>query len=432
MTQIAQELIAESKIEGKIEVIPRLLKEGFSVEKIAEILELEIEQVRQAIAKMLNTIDSEDGEILEKMIQKMYKRLLSQSVSYSLGYPGNYNFNYSELFPFLGYHINNAGDPFQLGNYLVQSKIFEQYCIRYFAQLYNLSDHWGYVTTGGTEGNIYGILIGRDLYPNGILYYSQDSHYSIPKAAHLLKIPHVIINSLANGEINYEHLEQEISKRKEHSVILNLNLGTTMKGAVDRIDRAVEILEKLNIPFHIHCDAALGGMLLPFIEGAPKISFQDYPIGSIAISGHKFLGSPIPYGVVMTRKSLVENMDREIEYVGLGLKDTTITGSRNGLAVLFLWYAIFKRRKQFAQEVSTSIENARYLYKRLQIIGYNPMLNDFSITVVFDKPPKEICWKWQLATQDNLAHVVVMQHVSQEKIDLLIQDLSISTKINQK
>ncbi len=44
--------MAESKIEGKIEVIPRLLTKGFYIEEIAEILELEIEQVRQAIAQL--------------------------------------------------------------------------------------------------------------------------------------------------------------------------------------------------------------------------------------------------------------------------------------------------------------------------------------------------------------------------------------------
>ncbi|MDJ0556758.1 MAG: Rpn family recombination-promoting nuclease/putative transposase [Microcoleaceae cyanobacterium MO_207.B10] len=55
-TRFAQELMAESKaegeIEGKLKVIPGLLKEGFSVEKIAEILELEVEQVRQALANL--------------------------------------------------------------------------------------------------------------------------------------------------------------------------------------------------------------------------------------------------------------------------------------------------------------------------------------------------------------------------------------------
>ncbi|NEO54856.1 MAG: hypothetical protein F6K54_18280 [Okeania sp. SIO3B5] len=59
-TRFAQELMAESKaegkiegkIEGKLEVIPSLLRKGFSVEEIAEILELEVEQVRQAIANL--------------------------------------------------------------------------------------------------------------------------------------------------------------------------------------------------------------------------------------------------------------------------------------------------------------------------------------------------------------------------------------------
>ena len=55
-TRFAQELInkskAKGKIEGKLEVILSLLKKGFSVAEIAEVLGLEIEQVRQAVAKL--------------------------------------------------------------------------------------------------------------------------------------------------------------------------------------------------------------------------------------------------------------------------------------------------------------------------------------------------------------------------------------------
>ncbi|MGD1716131.1 hypothetical protein [Dapis sp. BLCC M172] len=42
---MAQELITETKLE----VIPKLLKKSFYVEEIAEILELKVEQVREAI-----------------------------------------------------------------------------------------------------------------------------------------------------------------------------------------------------------------------------------------------------------------------------------------------------------------------------------------------------------------------------------------------
>ncbi len=56
-TRFAQELIEEGekigeergKVEGKLLVIPQLLKEGFSVEKIANILQLNVDQVQQFI-----------------------------------------------------------------------------------------------------------------------------------------------------------------------------------------------------------------------------------------------------------------------------------------------------------------------------------------------------------------------------------------------
>ena len=55
-TRFAQELIEEGEqrgeIKGKLQTIPRLLGKGFSVEELADILQLDIEQVRQAIANL--------------------------------------------------------------------------------------------------------------------------------------------------------------------------------------------------------------------------------------------------------------------------------------------------------------------------------------------------------------------------------------------
>ena len=51
-TRFGQELIAETKLEAKLEIIPRLLSKGCSVEKVAEILKLTPEQVREYINKM--------------------------------------------------------------------------------------------------------------------------------------------------------------------------------------------------------------------------------------------------------------------------------------------------------------------------------------------------------------------------------------------
>lgn len=363
-----------------------------------------------------NLIENKATQIINEFQQRM-----AEYTEFHAGYPYNLAYDYTHLLPFLQYTLNNLGDPFVDGNYGIHTREFEKQCLDWFAQLYKLQNYWGYVTSSGTEGNLYGLLLGRELYPDAVLYSSQDTHYSVAKAARFFKIPHVIINSQPHGEIDYEHLEHELSSRKQLSAIVNLNLGTTMKGAVDKIDYTVGILEKLNISFHLHCDGALGGLLLPFIEAAPKISFQDYPIGSIAVSGHKFIGSPIPCGIVLTRQEYVKKMETNIDYIGS--VDTTIMGSRNGLTPLILWYAITTRGDKFEQEVSDCLHNALYLYKQLKQIGCNPILNAFSTTVVFEKPGVETCRKWHLATQADLAHIVVMQNLSPQKIDCFIKDL---------
>jgi histidine decarboxylase len=370
----------------------------------------------------------EDGSSFEALsvaviedILKQFKQKIAQRSNRYLGYPDNLSYDYSKFQDFFQYSLINAGDPFALTDWDLHSKTFERHCIQWFAQLYQLQDYWGYVTSGGTEGNLYGMFLGRELYPDGVLYSSRETHYSVHKAAHFFKIPHVAINSQPHGEIDYDHLAQELANRRHLSAIVNVNLGTTMKGAVDSLERVVNILEALQMRFHLHCDGALGGMLIPFIEGATSISFRDYPIGSIAVSGNKFIGAPIPHGIVLARRSLVQALGTKVEYIGC--TDTTILGVRSGLAPLFLWYALQTRGHQFSEEVAACLQNAHNLYDRLQEIGYHPLLNPFSNTVVFDKPPIDICRKWQLATEGNLAHVVVMQHVSTAAIDELVSDL---------
>lgn len=60
------------------------------------------------------------------------------------------------------FHLNNAGDPFCNGHLRVDTVQFEIGVLDWFAELWGLKndEYWGYVTTGGTEGNMHGILIG--------------------------------------------------------------------------------------------------------------------------------------------------------------------------------------------------------------------------------------------------------------------------------
>ena len=281
----------------------------------------------------------------ESAILEAYDRHLQQRSSVHLGYPYNLMYDHSELYSFMKYSINNLGDPFVPSNYGVHSRQFEVAVIDFFAKLWKMEpeSYWGYVTTSGTEGNLHGLLIAREAFPDGILYTSQESHYSIFKAARYYRMDCRSIPTLPMGEIDYSLLAEEIDRNREYPVILNVNIGTTVKGAVDNLDRVIGILQMLEIPrdrFYIHCDGALFALMMPFLDNAPEISFQK-PIDSIAVSGHKMLGSPMPCGVALCRKQHVENVEQHIDY--LNSVDTTIMGSRNGQAALYMWYSLRKK-----------------------------------------------------------------------------------------
>ncbi len=353
-----------------------------------------------------------------KLIYEDYQNYLIQQVKNHAGYPYNFRYDYSDIMRFFEFSINNLGDPFVESNYKIHSRFFEQEVVAFYAELYQAEDWWGYVTNSGTEGNLYGLLLGRESYPDGILYASADSHYSVNKAARFFKIPHLVVQSQLNGEMDYVDLHSKLDPN--YPAIINLNIGTTLKGAVDDLDRILEVLEARGIKkFHVHCDGALGGMLIPYLEPG-WVSFKR-PIHSLAISGHKFIGCPFPCGIVLTYKALVDNLSSSIEYIGS--KDTTIGGSRNGHAPLFLYHAIQQRKQLFKQEVWECIDKATYLYERLKQAGLYCLLNSYSTTVVFPQPKAAIVQKWQLATQGNLAHVVVMQNHSYELLNHLIAEL---------
>lgn len=51
--------------------------------------------------------------------------------------------------------------------------------------------------------------------------------------------------------------------------------GTTVKGAIDDLDRIIRTLEKCGFRdrFYIHCDGALAGLMMPFIKQVGHVNF---------------------------------------------------------------------------------------------------------------------------------------------------------------
>lgn len=364
-----------------------------------------------------------EGESMaeERAILAAFAERLAERTAHHLGYPYNLDFDFDALHDagLSRFSINNLGDPFVESNYGVHSRGFELGVLDWFADLWQLErgEHWGYVTNCGTEGNLLGLLAGREALPDGVLYASEASHYSVFKAARMFRMDAVRVATLDSGEIDCADLAVRLAAAVGRPAIVNVNIGTTVRGAVDDLDRVLATLVAAGYTedrFYVHCDGALFGMMLPFLESpaSPTVTFRK-PIGSVSVSGHKFIGAPVPCGVVMTRRRHADALSREVEYINS--RDATIMGSRNGHAPLYLWLALSRKGVAgFAADAERCLALARDLRRMLEEAGVRATLNERSSTVVFDRP-SDVAFvrRWQLACEGDVAHVVVMPSTSE-------------------
>jgi len=368
---------------------------------------------------MINELTLQDAERLSNYIESMQKR-----ATRSIGYPGSTDYDYAALFPLLAINLNNIGDPLIESTYELNSRSFEMEVVAFFAELFQApaNNWWGYVTNGGSEGNLYGLYVARELYPQGIVYYSEATHYSIQKNVHILGLNSIVIRTQPNGEMDYADLKDMIQLHRDHPVIIMANIGTTMTEARDDLGQIKAALKHLAIKQHyIHCDAALAGVYSALLETEPRFDFSQ-GCDSIAISGHKFLGSPIPCGAVIVRKNYKDRIGQVIPYIGTA--DTTISGSRNGHSPVFLWYTLKKHGRQgLTQRAKESIALAQYTANRLSQMGLNAWCNPGALTVVFPALSPSIRKKWQLATEGDVCHVVCVPGVTKAMVDDFLIDV---------
>ena len=344
----------------------------------------------------------------------------------SIGYPCNQEFDYSELFRFLQFGMNNVGDPFSGSNYRLNTHDFEREVVQDFARFTQAppADYWGYVTNGGTEGNMYGLYVARELFPQGMVYFSEDTHYSVAKILRVQHTRNIMIKSQPNGQLDYEDLHETLRIHRDVPPIIFANIGTTMRGSIDDLARIRGILEDLAIgESYIHADAALSGMILPFVDKPQPWTFAD-GADSISISGHKLLGCPLPCGLALARKHNVDRIARNVEYVGA--LDTTISGSRNAMTPLMLWYRLRSLGDDGIRAlVQRCLHLASYAVEQLRAKGIDAWRHDEnSVTVVFPRPPDALMKKWIIAPSKKIGHLITLPPMTEAVVDEFAHDFA--------
>ncbi len=346
-----------------------------------------------------------------------------------LGYPYNLSMGPGVPATLQQFLINNLGDPYVGSHYASEVCELEREAVSWLMRLWGCMDlggFWGTIGTSGTEGNIWGIYLGREALPDAVLLHSADAHYSIPKAARIQRIEAVEVASTPTGEMDLTALEAAVAALQGRPVILALTCGTTMKGAHDDIAGALRVLEAAGLGpdrRYVHVDGALNAMVIPFLgdaKGSIRPTFE-LEIDSISTSGHKMIGTPMPCGALVARRAHVDRISRSVAY--LKSNDTTLMGSRNGHAVLSIWARLFGHGYGgYAHDALRCSLRAAALAERLRASGRQVLCNPHSLTVVFDEPGAEIVNRYQLATNKGLAHAIVMPNVTDDLMDRFATD----------
>ena len=333
--------------------------------------------------------------------------------------------------------VNNAGDPFDtVSTHLkLNTLMFEREVIEKLGPLYGFDEDnlWGFVTFSGTDGNNHGIYFGSKYLEKKtglkpVVYVSESAHYSSARLADLQNLELAVIPADVHGRMIPEELEKAL--RPDRPALVIYALGTTFKGGIDDMDALNSVLDRHpDVTVYRHIDAALFGGYLPYTQYKDMVNRKVHPFDSIAISGHKFFGLDEPAGLFLTTRAMRDSQDRnEISYLNCSMP--TISCSRSAMTPLKLWWILQHTSKEnFQAQSEGMLENAAWLKKELDQIGWDAWLEPMSNTIYFRRPAQAIVRKYDLAPDydarlgGELSHIVVMQHVTKERLKGFLEAL---------
>ena len=340
----------------------------------------------------------------------------------------------------IGCHTLNESEAAFEGTHRIEKELIDLCAQQIFEGQEESFD--GYVASGGTEANIQAIWILKRYYETEFkanaqevaVIYSEDAHYSMPKACKLLSLPAYVTEvDKDTRRVTQESLEARIQEARLNGIkhfIVVMNMSTTMFGSVDDIDEITGWLDTLNVDYKVHIDGAFGGYIYPFATESMAYTFQNPKINSFTLDGHKMLQSPYGTGIYLTRKGFMDYaLTEEANYVKG--KDYTLVGSRSGANAIAIWMimrtygsdgwkAKIKRLLRKTDRLCANLDERGVKYFR------NPDMN--IVTIRAEYVSAQLANKYMLvpdAHGDDVKwwKIVVMDHVRQGVIDAFLNEL---------
>ncbi|WP_340064937.1 pyridoxal-dependent decarboxylase [Ascidiimonas aurantiaca] len=337
--------------------------------------------------------------------------------------------------PFLKHTLNNLGDPFSgKGGHLETFK-YERELVSLMAGLLHLSpqNSWGYYTGGSSVSNLQAVHLGvKKLSQDVTLVTSVGAHNSICKAGAITRVKAFKeIETTENGDIDTNAFSHFLESRNNNEkFIFCFCSGTVAKGAYDNVPELIRILKEKGIKADncfIHLDAALGGMITPFLENTPlKLDFSIPEIDSLSVSFHKRLGIPVPGSLFLLRKSSFDFSQSAPFIEDYKSHDTTVPGSRDGLSPFITLMKLKKIGYEgMADRTEKVLKKATSFANRLQEEGIKVIKNPYSPCVYFEAPDDNILKEYHLPLylhKDGFryTHIFTMEHVTEEALEVFL------------
>jgi glutamate/tyrosine decarboxylase-like PLP-dependent enzyme len=345
----------------------------------------------------------------------------------------------------IGCHTLGKSEPFFKGTHAIEKELLGICACDILKGNYKEQD--GYIASGGTESNIQAVWIYRNYYQSEFsalhneiaIVCSEDSHYSIDKAANLLMLDiYKFSVDEETREFSNQSVEETLERAKNDGkkyFIVVCNLMTTMFGSIDDIEKLTNSLEKLSCEFKLHVDGAFGGFYYPFISEHSQLTFQNPAITSFTLDAHKMAQSPYGTGIFLIRKGYIKYANTQASYVKG--TDYTLIGSRSGANAIAVWMILVKVGPHgWNEKIFILQKRTDWMCKCLKEMGIKYYRNAMSniIAVRAEQINHEIAIKYGLVP-DNYQNpkwfkIVIMTHVSIEKLELLVKEIK-STVFNK-
>jgi tyrosine decarboxylase/aspartate 1-decarboxylase len=211
------------------------------------------------------------------------------------------------------------------------------------AGMFGWTEFLGHLTSSGTLANLEALWIAGQLAPGKRIVGSEQAHYTHRRISAVLKLEYANIPADHHGRMSMKALEAELRKGDVGTVVVTL--GTTATGAVDPLDKILELRERYG--FRVHVDGAYGGYfrLIPEALDEPaRRAFAAIGLAdSIVIDPHKHGLQPYGCGCVLFRDPSVGRFykhDSPYTYFTskqLHLGEISLECSRAGASAVALW-----------------------------------------------------------------------------------------------